>query len=148
LASILIAANILGATMPVARADVQITGFTDIHFGTWSGSGNLVSTNSLCVYNTVDVNYNVTATAAGGVFQLVNGSNTLDFSVRFKKSGGSYTNLPYNTPIGFDNANTSSANCSGGTNATLEVTIQESALFAARPGTYSGTLTILLEPGA
>ncbi len=128
-------------------ADVQITAFNDLTFGTWGASGDMVQTDDLCVYNSFDDNYKITATGSGGSFQMTSGGDNLSYEVRFRQGGGSYVQLTHNSSSSFTNANTTSATCSGGTNSTLQVTVRDTALAAARPGNYSGVLTLLLEPG-
>ena len=130
----------------IALANVQITKLTDLIFGSWSGTGDLVQTDLVCIYNTVDANYKISATSLAGSFQMNSGSNLLPFEVRFQGSVGGLTQLSYNTPTAFTSANTVSTACAGGTNATLKVTVTESALSAAVPGNYSGTLSLILEP--
>ena len=127
-------------------ADVQITKLDNLDFGTWGGSGDLDQTDQICIYNTVDANYKVSASTPAGAFRLNDGGNVLPYEVRFQGSSGGFVQLNYNSPTAFTAANTSSANCGGGTNATLKVTVTESALSSATPGNYSGTVSLLLEP--
>jgi len=46
-----------------AHADVKISGVSPLGLGTWYGSGNLQSTDSLCVFNDASSNYQLTITA-------------------------------------------------------------------------------------
>jgi hypothetical protein len=130
----------------VSSATVRVSSINDFSFGSWSGSGDLTAEDDICVYNSVDGNYRVTITATGGAYQMTSSGNLLDFTVRFKKNGGSYSQLTHGVPSSFDGANTSSTICSGGTNATIEVQITSVELLSVRPGSYSGALTILIEP--
>lgn len=129
-----------------AFADVQITDFDDLTFGSWSGSGDLEQSDQLCVYNSASANYKISATSPSGNFKMNDGGNLLSYEVRFQGSSGGFVQLSYNSPTAFTAANTSSQTCGGGTNSTLKVTVTESALSAAAPGSYSGTITLLLEP--
>ena len=140
---------LLGAThlsSRVALADVQISALNDLSFGTWSGTGDMEQTDAVCVYNTVNANYKITGTAPGGIFRMANGGNNLNYEVRFQGSSGGFVQLTHGTSSSFTAANTSSWNCSGGTNATLKVTVTDGALSAAATGNYTGTLYLLLEP--
>ena len=129
-----------------AYADVQITGIANLDFGTWSGTNNMEQTDQVCIYNSASANYRITATSSAGSFQMTSSGNTLPYEVRFQGSSGSFTQLAYNTPGAFTSANTVAANCGGSTNASFRVTVTESALGAAREGSYSGLLYLLLEP--
>jgi len=129
-----------------ALADVQVTKIDDLSFGSWGGTGDMEQSDLVCIYNTVDANYKISATSPGGVFRMINGANNLNFEVRFQGSSGGFVQLTHGTPSSFTAANTSSATCSGGTNATLKVTVTESALSAAKAGNYAGSLSLLLEP--
>jgi hypothetical protein len=126
-------------------ADVQITKLDDLSFGSWGGTGNLEQTDQVCVYNTVDANYAVSASTPSGFFRMNDGGNVLPYEIRFQGSSGGFVEID-NSPTGFTAANTTSANCGGGTNATLKITVTESALSGASPGNYSGTLSLLIEP--
>lgn len=138
---------VFAATAVPARADVQITGFSNMSFGSWGGTGDMVLTNDLCVYNSVDANYRITASGSGGSFQLVSGGNSIPYAVEFKKSGGSYSALTHGSSAAFNGANTASVNCGGSTNSTLRVTVTQAALDTAHAGSYGATLTVLVEPG-
>ncbi len=129
-----------------AKADVQITKLDDLSFGTWGGSGDLEQTDQICIYNTVDANYRISASTPSGNFRMNDGANILPYEIRFQGSSGGFVQLNYNSPTGFTAANTSSSNCGGSTNATLKVTVTESALSSAVSGNYSGTVSLLLEP--
>jgi len=126
---------------------VQISNMNDISFGSWSGSLSMEQTDAVCIYNdSANTNYKISATSPGGVFRMTNGGNNLNFEVRFQGSSGGFVQLTHGSPSNFTAANISSSNCSGGTNATLKVTVTESDLAAAKAGTYSGSLSLLLEP--
>ena len=135
-------------TIPDAEAQqVKISGFTDISLGTWNGSGNLSGENSLCVYNEATPDYRVRArgSGAGNSFMLNGSDSDLAYQVRFKESSGSYVSLTADTFQNFTGADTDDIACGGSNNANLEVIVTSDALSAAASGSYSGTLTVLLE---
>lgn len=135
--------------------DVRVSGFTDIDFGTWNGvAANLDLYNpSLCVYkNDSNRSYYITATGSGaaGAFTLSSGGNTLAYQVAWKKSsgtGGTFTNHSTGVRRQYTTAaNNTDELCGGTPNASMRIRIASATLTAARPGIYTGTVTILLEP--
>ena len=137
---------------PAALAAVRITGFTDFTFGTWSGSGDLVLYDgSLCVYDSGGGQYKITITGSGsgGAYTIASGANTLAYTVGFKASsgtGGTFTAMTSGTRKNFTPPNTASETCGGVYNAALRLTFAAASLSAAVPGSYSGSVTVLLEP--
>lgn len=129
-----------------ASANVKITAINDISLGTYSGSGDLTGQDDVCVYNSATANYTITVTSTGGSYNLISGINSLPFEVRFKESAGSFTLLSYGVAEPFGGADTVSNSCSGGTNASLQVKILQADLLSVRPGSYTSTLTLLIEP--
>lgn len=126
---------------------VKISGFTNIPLSPWTGSGDVSGENSLCVYNSSTNNYRIRARGggAGNAFVLNSTGSELPFEVRFRDSVSSYVNLTADSFQNFTDANTSNQNCSGVNNANLEIRVKENDLSSAISGSYSGTLTILLE---
>lgn len=131
----------------VRAQQVRISGFTNISLGPWNGSGDLTAENNLCIYNSATADYRVRArgSGAGNAFHLSGVGGDVDYGVRFKQSTGSYVTLTADVFQDFTDANTSSDNCGGLTNASLEVSVSSDDLSAAAAGSYSGTLTVLLE---
>ncbi|MCC6220583.1 MAG: hypothetical protein IT291_04995 [Deltaproteobacteria bacterium] len=130
---------------------VMISGFVDIAFGVYGGTGDLTSNQNLCVYrNATAGQYTITATSAEGAFQVEAGALTLAYSVYFNDVTGTAGEiaLVYNTAtVTQSGANTTIADCSvGGDSANVHVTITEANLQAAEPGAYSGTLILLATP--
>jgi len=138
---------ILFALVGLAIADVRISGFTDLNLGSWAGMGDLTDEMNLCVYNSdsLEPNYNITA-SGGGSFVLESGANQVAYVPAFKGSVGAYQDLTHGVAATFSEANHASDDCGGGTNANLRITVTEAALSAARAGSYSGVITVLLEP--
>lgn len=129
-----------------AFADVKISAINDISLGTYSGAGDLTGQDDVCVYNSASADYRITVTATGGAYNVTSGINSIPFEVRFKESGGSFTQLSYGVAEPFSGANSLSNSCSGGTNATIQVKILQNDVLLVRPGSYTSTLTLLIEP--
>jgi hypothetical protein len=65
--------------------------------------------------------------------------------LRFKEIGGSYSSLNHGQTYTFSGADTNSESCGGGTNAVYEVSMQASDLKSVRPGSYTTSLTVLVQ---
>jgi hypothetical protein len=131
-----------------ATQTVKITEMTDISLGTYSGIGDLQNEDTICIYNLGNSAYRVRAsgTGPGGAYQMTGpGGATLPFEVEFRSGAGSFVALTHNSFTGFTGADTSSNSCGGTPNATLRVIAREANLLSVVNGSYSGTLTILLE---
>jgi hypothetical protein len=140
---------LLLSVLPAHAQLVQITSMRNFSFGSWSGSGDLHDSDQVCIYRSSGgTNYRITASGsgAGSSFRVANGGANIAYEVRWQPlPAGSLTSLTAASPTGFSGAS-NSINCGGSTNALLDITITESALSAAASGSYSGTLSILLEP--
>lgn len=129
---------------------VRITKMNDFIFGTWSGVGQLQSTDAICIYeSSARVTYGITASGSGigGAFTVSNGTTPIAYSVEFTGSNPANTFITLNSTIkttfGRSHANTT---CSGGTNAQVRVTFTQANLLAGEAGSYSGVLTVRLDP--
>jgi hypothetical protein len=118
---------------------------SSVDLGRWVGIGDREGITDVCVFNSSGSNYTMTATA-GGSFQLTGGAGSLVYSVSFSDTGSSgvFTNLPHGSARNFSGADQSSETCGGGFNASVKIAVAEAALGAARPGNYSGTVTLTL----
>jgi hypothetical protein len=125
---------------------VRISGVGDLNLGTWMGSGNLNSQDTLCVYNLGNANYKIRATGSGAAsaFTMAGGGNDLAYEVYFQDSGA-FVQLTSGSYSDFTDANTVADDCGGVDNATLKVVATSAALSSVPAGNYSGTLTLLLE---
>lgn len=133
------------------RASAQslmITLSSDIALGSWTGSGDKQGTATVCVYYDLGSNYTISASATGGSFSLTGTATPITYTVDYtdSQSGGVYTSLPYGAGRTFGGADQSSQTCGGVPNGTVRVTVSEAALSAARPGSYSSTLTLIVTP--
>ncbi len=136
----------LGQQSAFADAQVKISGFVDFNYGTWS-SGSVSRSTDVCVYkSTGSSDYYITASGGAGTLSVTSSSNNLSYSVEFKQSNGSFLSLSHGVRRMFSGANQSAEDCGGSTNATLRCTFATVDLEAARPGSYSGTLSIMVEP--
>ncbi len=144
--------GLLATTIPLScLADVRITGFSNFAFGTWVGSGDLQNSDDLCVYNSATSNYQITATGdgVGSAFTLDSSGIPVAYEVYWNDSTGTSGNVQLTTNStlhGQSGANTSSETCGGSNNANLEIFVPEGSLSTVTAGSFSGTLTILLEP--
>ena len=130
----------------------RISALNDISLGTWSGSGALNGSDSLCVWTTTG-GYNITASGdgAGGAFTLDDGSGTtLAYTVQWADSAGAGSGSAMTTgnALTGQTAAATSSTCSGGASldATVLVDIAETALASVTDGSYTGTLTLVVAP--
>lgn len=126
---------------------VRITEMDNFAFGTWSGSGQLQASDTICIYDSqANMNYGIRATGSGAAsaFTVASGAFTLAYGVQWQGSVGAMTTLTTNVKTVFNNANRISQTCGGAPNATLRITFTQANLEAAEAGTYSGVLTLLL----
>ncbi len=123
---------------------VKVSHLDDLNFSAYSGSGNVSLEDPVCVYNSAGSSYSVTFFEPSNSFLMSAGANTLPFHVRFKESNGSYVTFSPNQTTVFSGADTSSQSCGGSDNAVYEISLQQSQLLAARPGSYSGSVTLIV----
>lgn len=140
---------------PAAAADkVQISGLQDITFGTLTDFAvDTVRSQSICVYakSSLD-NYSITATGSGlgGGFFLSSASDSLPYEVQWSAASGqnSGTALAAGVPLGGQHSTATREVCDKGppTTASLIVVLRSAAVSSAISGTYTGTLTLLVQP--
>jgi hypothetical protein len=129
---------------PTPAAVVKVSSVDDVDLATYSGSGDLTGDDPICVYNSATSDFRISFATATGAFNFTGSAGNIPFSVRFRVGSGSWTSMPYNSPVGFTGAS-SNETCSGTPNATYDISMTQAALVAARPGSYSASLTIFLE---
>lgn len=130
---------------------IQISNFSDLALGAYSGTGDLEGNDDLCVYrNNAGGQYTITATASEGSFKVVAGAEEIPYAAYFNDVTGTTGEIPlaYSTATATQSgANTVSADCSsGGLRANVHVKVLEADLQAAEPGSYSGTLILTANP--
>jgi hypothetical protein len=140
----------VSATIP---ARVQITGLSDLAFGTLDPSSAASSAENVCVWsNTATKGYNLTAAGDGGsnAFTLTNGTTTLAYAVEWAGTSGQTTGsaLTTNTPKTGLTSTATASNCSSSTTASLIVKFSTAQMQAAvgSATAYTGTLTLLVAP--
>ena len=135
-------------------ARVQISKLRDLQPPTFTGSGTRSDGADLCIYtNSTAGRYRVTAlgSGSGGAFKIKNQTTLeeLDYALNWNDQNGASGGAPISSGTPLTNqtgADTNSTTCSGGTNSNLQVTFSEQNLLAAKSGTYSGSVSIMVEP--
>lgn len=129
---------------------VKITGVADLNMGTYSGSGPLVTSDDVCVFtNDASGAYKVTARGSGTSFAFTltdTNSHTMNYTVRWNDLSTVISLAADTASSTRAGGNTTSQNCSGGNSAQFEVTLTASALLSKPAGTYTGVLTLIIEP--
>lgn len=140
----------ISATVP---GRVQISGLTDMAFGTVDPASAASKNEDLCVWsNTSGRGYQVTASGSGAsnAFTLSDGTNTLPYSVQWAGTSGqvSGTALTAGTALTGLTSTATSPTCSTGDSATASLIVNMTAanLQAAVASTYNGTLTLVVAP--
>jgi hypothetical protein len=125
---------------------VQITDVGDINLGT---SGNLaaaaVESDDVCVFSSTG-GYNITMSSTNGSFILTDGNTQTDIGYTIEWDGGTPTPVTYGNAITGLMGHSTSVNCDSSTNATFTVSVSATEFNNADPGTYSDTLTLLVQP--
>ncbi|HSQ99937.1 MAG TPA: hypothetical protein VLM36_08470 [Sphingomicrobium sp.] len=138
------------ATVP---GRVQISGLTDIAFGTVDPTAAAASAEDVCVWsNTSGKGYSVTATGSGAsnAFTLSDGTNLLPYSVEWAGSSGqsSGTALSSGSALAGLASTAASPTCASGPAKTASLIVKMTAanLQAAVASSYTGTLTLVVAP--
>ena len=129
-----------------SMAVVRVSNMNDF-ITLWSGIGNIVLTDNICVYDNTSITRSRLrgiGSGAGSAFTVASGTSTISYQVRYQGSLTPYSVLVPNVYQNFSTPNSTSTTCSGGTNGTLEITFLESDMLAADAGTYTGVLTIMV----
>lgn len=137
-------------TLSVAEI-VRVSSLDNVTLGQWSGTGDMTGDETFCVYSNNDsAGYSVNFSSpnqSGGAFRLVNDSGTefVDYELEFADSVlGAGVSVGAAAIAG--NGSNVAADCAGGQNARLSVTVLEGDLGGATPDSYSDTVTILVAP--
>jgi hypothetical protein len=140
----------ISATVP---GRVQISGLSDIAFGTVDPAVAASSAEDVCVWsNTSGKGYTVTATGSGAsnAFTLSDGTNSLVYGVEWAGSSGQSTGtaLVSGTALGGLSSSAANPTCSSGPAATASLIVKMTAadLQAAVASSYTGTLTLVVAP--
>lgn len=140
----------ISATIP---GRVQISGLSDVVFGTVDPSTAASNAQNVCVWsNTSGKGYTVTATGSGAsnAFTLTDGSKTLAYDVEWADSSGQSagTALTSGSALGGQVSTATNPTCSAGpaSTASLIVNMTAASIQAAVAGSYTGTLTLVVAP--
>ncbi|WP_196138741.1 hypothetical protein [Aliikangiella sp. G2MR2-5] len=133
---------------------IQINNLNDIALGTFNGgTADLNGSDSFCIYRNGGTGYNVTMSGSGtgGAFELAGGGNTLNYSVSFENldAGSAAVAMTAGSTLnGVTGANNTDNTCGSAAadNAQVNVNVANADLAAVPPGSYTGTLTILVAP--
>ncbi len=125
---------------------VKITNLDDINLGTF---GSLTATTTgaddVCVFSSTG-GYGLVMTSANDGFSMAatGTTTTIDYSVEWEANLTS--DLTYNSMLPGLIGDSSDVDCNGQTNATFTISIEPNAFNAAEPGSYTDTLTMLVQP--
>lgn len=140
----------LGVSLSISNL-VRITDVAPLNFGSYSGSGSAVQDDSVCVYtNNPSGQYKITARGSGTLyaFTITNGSTTIPYTVRWNNTGSTSGNFQIDANIQsstLSGASTTSQTCAGVNNANFQVTMTRDAILGVPSGTYTGTLTLIID---
>jgi hypothetical protein len=127
---------------------VQITQLDDIDLGHYDGANDKVAEESICIFRNGGGDYRLRASGGNGSndpFILNNGVNTLPYEVAVRE--GSQPFVQRNPGQSLNNLSGSRyKNCNGSTNADVRITVRNTAMQAATPGSYNGVLYLTAEP--
>lgn len=148
----------LGMCVSAQAQNVQISDLDAMNMGTWldnnpsSNDYNLDLSDNICAYrDDGNGNYRITITGTndiGTTFYVDDGfGNQVQYDVLFDRTAGSWITMQAGVAQDFDTANITASDCSsGGLSAKLRVRALDSYLSGKPSGTYSDTLTIVMEP--
>lgn len=131
---------------------VQVTGLDDMLLGTYGGSGDLFSEMSFCVYRNGTGLYDLTVSSnnqsGSNEFRASDGLNFVVYTVLFDEDNTAADGDPIASGVQELDlvGHATSTSCAGSENASVRVTFGEAALQAAPAGSYTDTLTFLVEP--
>ena len=129
---------------------VQLTKVDDLDFGNvgFMASDTTLS-DDVCVFSsTTDYNVTMSSGQGPGAFAVADGGNSIPYTVSWTDGTTTATDpVVSGTQIADDfTGDDADPDCGGGTNASFSVTIGAAGFNAAPTGSYSDTLTLLVEP--
>lgn len=139
---------------PSLAQTVQISNLTDIDFGAITNlNTDLSQSQTVCAYASgLPPRYSIIArgSGAGNAFTLSNGTSTMAYEVQWNAAAGqtSGTGLSANAALTGQASGALLPTCTLGLtpSGTLTVILRAAELSAARAGSYTGVLTLLLSP--
>lgn len=126
---------------------VLISDVEDLDLGTLNvATANISAADDVCVFNST-ANYSVTVSSANTVFELQSaGGDAIPYAVTWEDDSSGASPVTAGALLGGQVGDRTSLNCNGTPNATFEVTVLSTDFNAAAPGSYTDTLTLLIEP--
>lgn len=139
---------------PAFAQSVQISNLSDIAFGAITNLGSdLSQSQTVCAYASgLPPRYAIVAkgSGTGNAFTLSNGVSTLHYEVQWNASAGqtSGTALSAGAALSGQSSNAVLPTCTLGLtpSGSLTVILRAAELSAARAGSYTGALTLLISP--
>lgn len=132
-------------------ADVLVSGFTSFTLSPFTGRGDINGSSTLCVCSDTNA-YNITVlgSGAGNAFSLTSSSHSVNYSAYWNDNASSSGKVELSPNVAAYNMTTSFGcdhyDCNGTKNAYLEIVFSERDLLAAIHGSYSGSITVIVEP--
>ena len=133
---------------------VRISGLDDLDFGEWSGHGDMIEYDTLCIYSNDTENnasYGITPTIEGGrnSFEVRNGNRYIPFNLYWNNSdlgiNGQEIIMHYNTRLSnLTNFNNEYDDCNNQDNASIIIEFLENNLSSASVDNYNATLILTL----
>lgn len=132
---------------------VRITNVNDLNLGNWAQT-SMTGDDPVCIHRSDGVGtYRIVATdnstISPATFALENVPKTAQIAYALTWGNTSLpgaTALPDGVLTVASGANTTSQTCNGGTTANFKVDINNSALAAVPAGTYTATVTFVIQP--
>jgi len=114
--------------------------------GTSEGTAviNISKQNAVKITNLDDINLVMTSANDGFSMAATGTTTTIDYSVEWEANLTS--DLTYNSMLPGLIGDSTDVDCNGQTNATFTISIEPNAFNAAEPGSYTDTLTMLVQP--
>lgn len=137
-----------------AAPSVRINNLADVAFGTISNfTSDQTSSQSICIYSTAAGGlYQITATGSGsgGAFTLASGTDTMAYEVQWAATAGQTTGTSLTAGVALTGltSNATKSGCTSGpsSSASLITVLRTAEIGAAKSGSYSGTMTLLVAP--
>jgi len=125
---------------------VQISNVDDLDLGTMNlASADITATDEVCVFNTT-ATYSVTVSSSNGVFELRDGAEAIPYAVSWADDDLVPAGVVYGVAETAQLGDNLDPTCGAGTNASFGITITQADFNNAAAGTYTDTLTLLINP--
>ncbi|MCW8193250.1 hypothetical protein F6455_00430 [Proteobacteria bacterium 005FR1] len=130
---------------------VQITRLEDMALGRWSGSGGIWQSEDFCVFRNGAGGFAITPSGSNdqnGQFHLSMGTSSIPYRIDVTDGSSWFSLGPGVTLAGSSTgfSGMSTRDCGGQDSHKLRVSLLESDLAAAPPGSYADTITLRVEP--